>query len=141
MQADHDFSQPNGSQSATGAKGDMASALTLHPLNHFFDEPVSQALQHVLVSTYKLYLTTHHYHWNVEGVDFFPLHKLFEEKYGQLFVAVDGIAERIRALNAYVMPFETDNIIQISQITYHPQSKESRASDRAEQMVRNLIML
>jgi len=35
------------------------------------------------------------------GPDFFPLHKAFQEQYENLFEAVDEVAERVRALDAY----------------------------------------
>jgi starvation-inducible DNA-binding protein len=37
-------------------------------------------------------------HDNVAGSGFFPLHKIFQEQYENLFEAVDEIAERVRAL-------------------------------------------
>jgi starvation-inducible DNA-binding protein len=46
---------------------------------------------------------THLAHWNVEGPDFFALHKAFQEQYENLFEAVDEVAERIRALDAFAL--------------------------------------
>lgn len=54
------------------------------------------SLPFLLANTYALLLKTQNYHWNVEGRDFFSLHKLFEEHYRELFEAVDEIAEQIR---------------------------------------------
>ena len=54
--------------------------------------------QKVLASTYVLYLKAQNYHWNVEGENFYSLHKLFEEQYNDLALAADEIAERIRFL-------------------------------------------
>jgi starvation-inducible DNA-binding protein len=45
-----------------------------------------------------LYLKTHCFHWNVKGLHFYSLHKLFEDQYQALFGALDEVAERIRAL-------------------------------------------
>jgi starvation-inducible DNA-binding protein len=42
-------------------------------------------------------------HWNIEGPDFFELHKAFEKQYEEFLEAVDEIAERIRALDAYAI--------------------------------------
>lgn len=61
---------------------------------------VSDELAKLLAETYTLYLKTHNYHWNVTGPMFHSLHLLFEQQYTELAVAVDGIAERIRALGA-----------------------------------------
>ncbi len=61
---------------------------------------VVQALEKLLASSYTLYLKTHNYHWNVTGPMFTTLHTLFEVEYTDLALAVDVIAERIRALGA-----------------------------------------
>jgi len=61
-------------------------------------ENVIEKLKILLADTYALYLKTQNYHWNVEGVNFKPLHLLFEEQYSDLTIAVDDIAERIRTL-------------------------------------------
>lgn len=60
----------------------------------------AQALSRLLADTYTLYLKTHNYHWNVTGLNFASLHLLFEQQYSELALAVDAIAERIRALDA-----------------------------------------
>jgi starvation-inducible DNA-binding protein len=65
--------------------------------------PLVKALNQLLADSYALLGNTHHAHWNVEGSDFFALHKAFEEQYEHLFEAVDEIAERIRALDAYAI--------------------------------------
>jgi starvation-inducible DNA-binding protein len=57
-------------------------------------------LSRLLAHTYTLYLKTHNYHWNVTGPMFQTLHLMFETQYNELALAVDLIAERIRALGA-----------------------------------------
>src|SRR5262249_33543934 len=52
----------------------------------------------LLADTYTLYLKTHNFHWNVKGPMFQTLHLMFEAQYNELALAVDLIAERIRAL-------------------------------------------
>jgi starvation-inducible DNA-binding protein len=61
-------------------------------------EVITQGLSHLLADTYTLYLKTHNYHWNVTGPMFQTLHLMFETQYNELALAVDLIAERIRAL-------------------------------------------
>jgi starvation-inducible DNA-binding protein len=61
-------------------------------------QAISEGLSQVLADTYTLYLKTHNFHWNVEGPMFNTLHLLFETQYTELALAVDLIAERIRAL-------------------------------------------
>lgn len=59
---------------------------------------VAEGLSKMLADTYTLYLKTHNFHWNVTGPMFQTLHLLFETQYNELALAVDLIAERIRAL-------------------------------------------
>ena len=58
----------------------------------------ADALSQLLADSYTLYLKTHNFHWNVKGPMFSTLHTLFETEYMDLALAVDEIAERIRAL-------------------------------------------
>ena len=62
---------------------------------------VIEALGRLLATSYTVYLKTHNYHWNVTGPMFTTLHTMFEMQYTELALAVDEIAERIRALDAY----------------------------------------
>lgn len=59
---------------------------------------IADGLSHLLADSYTLYLTTHNFHWNVTGPMFNTLHLMFEGQYNELALAVDVIAERIRAL-------------------------------------------
>lgn len=61
-------------------------------------QEVAAELARLLADGYVLYLKTHAFHWNVTGPRFYELHKLFEDQYSELHGALDGIAERIRAL-------------------------------------------
>jgi starvation-inducible DNA-binding protein len=63
-------------------------------------EEIVAGLSRVLADSYSLYLKTHSYHWNVVGPMFHSLHEMFMEEYTELALAVDEIAERIRALGA-----------------------------------------
>jgi starvation-inducible DNA-binding protein len=59
---------------------------------------IAEGLSKLLADTYTLYLKTHYFHWNVTGPMFQTLHLMFETQYNELALAVDLIAERIRAL-------------------------------------------
>jgi starvation-inducible DNA-binding protein len=63
-------------------------------------EAITDGLSRLLADSYTLYLKTHNYHWNVTGPMFQTLHLMFETQYNELSLAVDLIAERIRALGA-----------------------------------------
>lgn len=67
------------------------------------DTRLSDCLNQVLADSYALLSLTHLAHWNVEGPGFFALHTAFQTQYEELFIAVDDIAERIRALGAYAI--------------------------------------
>lgn len=66
---------------------------------------IATELSRLLADSYATYTKTLHYHWNVRGPHFYSLHKLFEEQYLELQVAVDEIAERVRQLGADTPPF------------------------------------
>ena len=63
-------------------------------------QAIVKGLSRLLADSYTLYLKTHNYHWNVTGPQFNTLHLMFEAQYTELAMAVDTIAERIRALGA-----------------------------------------
>ena len=75
-----------------------------------------EQLRHVLSDTFVLYFKTHSYHWNVTGVHFDTLHKLFGDQYTEMWEAMDDIAERIRALGAYA-PFTVADIMKESDLS------------------------
>jgi starvation-inducible DNA-binding protein len=59
---------------------------------------LAAGLSKLLADSYTLYVKTHNFHWNVTGNQFQTLHVMFENQYKELALAVDDIAERIRAL-------------------------------------------
>ena len=67
------------------------------------DSRLTDALNLVLADSYALMALTHLAHWNIEGPNFFSLHKAFHEQYEDLFEAIDEIAERVRALDGYAI--------------------------------------
>ena len=62
-------------------------------------EAIAKGLSKLLADTYTLYLKTHGFHWNITGPMFNTLHLMFETQYNTLWLALDTIAERIRALD------------------------------------------
>lgn len=93
---------------------------------------IAAGLSKLLADTYTLYLKTHNYHWNVTGPMFQTLHLMFEEQYNELWVAVDLVAERIRALD-FPAPGTYAAYAKLSSI------KEDAGVPDAEDMVRNLV--
>ena len=66
-------------------------------------DELTNSLNQVLADSYALLSLTHLAHWNIEGPGFFALHTAFQTQYEELFLAIDEIAERIRALDAYAI--------------------------------------
>jgi starvation-inducible DNA-binding protein len=89
-------------------------------------EAVAAGLSRLLADSYTLYLKTHNYHWNVTGPMFSSLHLMFETEYMELALAVDEIAERIRALGvrAPATYREFSSLATISEDTDHPDATE-----------------
>ncbi len=92
---------------------------------------VADGLSVLLAESYMLYLKTHGYHWNVTGPFFSSLHGLFEQHYTELALAIDEIAERIRAIGFYA-PASFSEFEKLSSI------KEDTGIPKAMDMVYNL---
>lgn len=95
-------------------------------------EEIAESLKHLLADTYTLYLQSHNFHWNVTGPQFSNLHTMFELHYTELAVAVDDIAERIRALGVFA-PGTYREFVQLASI------KETAHIPNADEMVRILV--
>lgn len=81
----------------------MKTATTAAGVKTKTDTRVVDGLNVVLADSYALMALTHLAHWNVEGPDFFELHKAFQSQYENLFEAIDDIAEQVRSLDAYAI--------------------------------------
>lgn len=93
---------------------------------------IAKGLCHLLADSYTLYLKTHNFHWNVTGPMFNALHLMFEAQYNELALAVDLIAERIRALG-FPAPGSYREFLKLSTIP------EAAGSPTAEEMIRQLV--
>ena len=95
-------------------------------------QAIADGLSRLLADTYTLYLKTHNYHWNVTGPMFNTLHLMFETQYNELALAVDLIAERIRALG-HIAPGTYAAYSRLSSI------KEEESIQKAQDMIRQLM--
>ena len=93
---------------------------------------IGEGLSRLLADTYTLYLKTHNFHWNVTGPMFNTLHLMFETQYNELALAVDLIAERIRALG-YPAPGSYSEYAKLTVV------KEETGVPAAEEMIRQLV--
>jgi starvation-inducible DNA-binding protein len=62
---------------------------------------VAVELCKLLADEYIIYTKTRNAHWNIEGADFYAMHKYFEAQYEALDNIIDSIAERIRSIGHY----------------------------------------
>ena len=93
---------------------------------------IAEGLSRLLADTYTLYLKTHNFHWNVTGPMFNTLHLMFETQYTELSLAVDLIAERIRALGVYA-PGSYADYARLSSI------KDAEGVPDASEMIKQLV--
>jgi starvation-inducible DNA-binding protein len=93
---------------------------------------IADGLSRLLADTYTLYLKTHNFHWNVTGPMFNTLHLMFEGQYNELALAVDAIAERIRALGVPA-PGSYKEFAKLSSIP------EADGVPSAEDMIKQLV--
>src|ERR1700712_3745911 len=93
---------------------------------------IVEGLSRLLADTYVLYLKTHNFHWNVTGPMFRTLHLMFETQYNELALAVDSIAERIRALG-FPAPGTYSEFSELSSI------HEDKGKIQAEKMIQLLV--
>lgn len=90
----------------------MSNANQVVDINH--NKAVAEKLQKFISDSYAALVQAQNLHWNIEGSEFFSLHKLTEEIYDEQFEAIDEIAERLRALGHKV---EADLNVFASQAT------------------------
>ena len=93
---------------------------------------IADGLSHLLADTYTLYLKTHNFHWNVTGPMFNSLHTMFMTQYTELWLSLDEIAERIRALD-YAAPGSGAQYAKLSSI------KEETGVPDWKDMVQQLV--
>ena len=93
---------------------------------------IAEGLSKLLADDFALYLKTHNFHWNVTGPMFQTLHVMFEAQYNELWIALDAIAERIRALG-FPAPGTTSQLERLASIP------ETEGVPDAKQMIRLLV--
>ena len=93
---------------------------------------IAEGLSRLLADSYTLYLKTHNFHWNVTGPMFQTLHTMFEQEYTELAMAVDEVAERIRALG-HAAPGSYAAFAELSSI------EEAEGVPQAKEMIAQLV--
>jgi starvation-inducible DNA-binding protein len=93
---------------------------------------IADGLAGVLADTYTVYLKTHGFHWNVTGPMFQTLHVMFMTQYNELWMSVDLIAERIRALGFHAPG-------SYAAFAKHASVKEETGVPTAKNMIKILV--
>lgn len=93
---------------------------------------ICQGLSRLLADNATLYFKTHSFHWNVTGPMFQTLHLMFMEQYNEMWLALDQIAERQRALGAYAA-------VSWAEIAERASVEEAEGVPAAQDMIRQLV--
>ena len=101
-------------------------------INETDRKKIADGLSRVLADTYTLYLKTHNFHWNVTGPMFQTLHLMFMTQYNEIWMAVDTVAERIRALG-FPAPGSYKEFAALTSI------KDSSGTISAKEMIKQLV--
>lgn len=94
-------------------------------------QATAEALKQVLADSHGVYAMAHAFHWNVRGPQFHSLHALFMAQYNELWLALDLIAERIRALGALAPGYGTQ--AKMTKI------KEAKDDTKSDDMLKQLM--
>jgi len=89
---------------------------------------LADQLSRALADTYVLYLKTQNVHWNVVGPMFYGVHNLTEKQYQDMALAIDDIAERIRAIG-FIAPASFSEFEKLATV------KEDGRSLKTEEMI------
>jgi len=96
-------------------------------------EEVATLLNTLLADEYVLYTKTHNAHWNITGLSFYEMHKLFQAQYEALEIMIDDIAERVRSLGHFALGSLKDFL----SVTNLSEEKDDFSSP--EQMIQALL--
>lgn len=116
-------------------KGDLSPPIDIG-ISAADRKAIAQGLSAFLADAYTLYLKTHNFHWNVTGPMFNTLHTMFETQYTEQWTALDGVAERIRALG-FNAPGSYAEFVKLSSIKEEP---GLTAAPDWREMVRQLVL-
>ena len=78
-------------------------------------EQLIQQLKVILGTNFALYLKSHNYHWNIEGLNFPQYHDFLNTFYTEVFAQIDPIAEHIRYLDSYA-PGSMERFLELADI-------------------------
>lgn len=94
---------------------------------------IIENLKQIQADAHAMYVKIHNYHWNIKGMDFFPVHNHTEEIYTSMSTLYDDVAERVLQLGGkpYLTISDLANATKIEE--------ESRDSFRSKEVVEAII--
>jgi len=94
---------------------------------------VVKQLKQIQADSQTMFVKLHNYHWNVEGMDFFPVHNQTEEIYNSMATLYDDCAERVLQLGS--KPYLTmSDILKATNI-----KEEKKDSFRSKEVVKAIV--
>lgn len=100
-------------------------------LNKQIGNEIGKKLSYYLADSFILYTKTLNYHWNMHGPTFFMYHRLLEEQYKELAIAIDDMAERLRMLDQKA-PATLKEYLNLTSL------KEGQSSFSEKEMIKDL---
>lgn len=92
-----------------------------------------EQLKQIQADAHALYIKMHNFHWNVKGMDFFPVHNQTEEIYNNMSALFDDTAERVLQLGG--KPYITlSQLVQATKI-----EDETNDTFRSKEIVEKII--
>jgi starvation-inducible DNA-binding protein len=101
-------------------------------LNEEQREAMIGLLKTALADQHVLYMKMRHYHWNITGPQFQPLHAMIEDQYDDISEAIDDTAERIRQYGEFA-PGTMKEMLELARLV------EDESVPTAREMVANLV--
>ncbi len=95
------------------------------------DKTIIESLQLLQADATVFYQKLRHYHWHVQGPQFFVLHAKFEELYDHWADVIDDLAERALTIGGQALP-------TLKQILEHATLKEDTSFPSGKDMVANI---
>ena len=96
---------------------------------------ITSLLEVALSNEMTLYVKTRKAHWNITGESFMELHRLFEEHYKHLELAIDEIAERIGKLGQKTIGTMSE-FSKLSGLKEHP-AKYHSSKDMIKELLKD----
>lgn len=94
---------------------------------------LTKQLKVLQASSLVMFTKIHNYHWNIKGMQFFPIHEMTEKIYGEFSTIYDDCAERVLQLGE-------KPLILLSELEENSIIKEDKKTDfDAKYVLKNIL--